>query len=267
MYNISMVSRVMTVASTDSGGGAGIMADLKTFTAMKVFGTAVITSLTAQNSVTVKSIYELPVKFINDEFDAIMEDIGTDAAKTGMLYSEQIITDVTEKFKQYGIKNIVVDPVMISKTNVRLLKEDAVDAMVSKLMKIADLITPNIPEAEVISSMEIKNYSDIKQAAKKIYEATGASVLVKGGHSGGDLSLDILYDGSGYYEYKSKRILTKNTHGTGDTLSASIASYLAKGEKLHSAIGLAKKYIEGAIENSFPMGKGYGSLSHFWAIK
>ncbi|WP_337860093.1 bifunctional hydroxymethylpyrimidine kinase/phosphomethylpyrimidine kinase [Ferroplasma sp.] len=262
-----MVSRVMTVASTDSGGGAGIMADLKTFTAMKVFGTAVIVSLTAQNSVTVKSIYELPIKFINEEFDAIMEDIGTDAAKTGMLYSEHVISDVTEKFKQYDIKNIVVDPVMISKTNVRLLKEDAVDAMVSKLMKIADLITPNIPETEVISSMKINNYDDSRQAAKRIYEITGSSVLVKGGHANGNFSIDILYDGSEYYEYKSKRISTKNTHGTGDTLSASIASYLANGKKLPEAIELAKQYIEGAIENSFPMGKGYGSLSHFWAIK
>jgi hydroxymethylpyrimidine/phosphomethylpyrimidine kinase len=257
----------MTVASTDSGGGAGIMADLKTFTAMKVFGTAIIVSLTAQNSVTVKSIHELPLKFINEQFDAVMEDIGTDAAKTGMLYSEPIISDITEKFKQYSIKNIVVDPVMISKTNVRLLRENAVDSMISKLMKIADLITPNIPETEVISSMKIRNCEDLKIAAKKIYEMTGSSVLVKGGHSRGDYSTDILYDGSEYYEFGSKRIITENTHGTGDTLSASIASYLASGKKLPDSIELAKKYIEGAIANSFPMGKGYGSLSHFWAIK
>ena len=262
-----MVARVMTVASTDSGGGAGIMADLKTFTAMKVFGTAVIVSLTAQNSVTVKSIYELPLKFINEQFDAIMEDIGTDAAKTGMLYTEPIISNITEKFKQYGIKKIVVDPVMISKTNVRLLREDAVESMKSKLMKIADLITPNIPESEVISSMKIRNFDDSKKAAKKIHEFTGSAVLIKGGHAGGDFSIDILYDGSEYYEYKSRRIFTKNTHGTGDTLSASIASYLASGKKLPEAIELAKRYVEGAIQNSFPMGKGYGALSHFWVIK
>ncbi len=262
-----MVARVMSVASTDSGGGAGIMADLKTFTAMKVFGTAVIVSLTAQNSVTVKSIYELPLKFIDEQFDAIMEDIGTDSAKTGMLYSARIISNVTEKFKQYGIKNIVIDPVMISKTNVRLLREDAVTTMVSKLMKIAELITPNIPEAEVISSMKITSSEDSKIAAKRIYEITGSSVLIKGGHAEGNYSTDILYDGSQYYEFPSKRIMTNNTHGTGDTLSASIASYLASGKKLPEAVELAKKYIEGAIENSFPMGKGYGALSHFWAIK
>jgi len=262
-----MIPKVMSVASTDSGGGAGIMADLKTFTAMKVFGTAVIVSLTAQNSVTVKSIYDLPLKFINDQFDAIMEDMGTDSAKTGMLYSAPIISNVTEKFKQYNIKNIVIDPVMISKTNVRLLKEDAVETMITKLMKIAELITPNIPEAEIISSMKIKNSEDTKIAAKKIYENTGASVLIKGGHGGSSNSTDILYDGFEYSEFLSKRIMTNNTHGTGDTLSASIASYLASGKKLAESIELAKKYIDGAIENSFPMGKGYGALSHFWAIK
>ncbi|AGO61600.1 bifunctional hydroxymethylpyrimidine kinase/phosphomethylpyrimidine kinase [Ferroplasma acidiphilum] len=257
----------MSVASTDSGGGAGIMADLKTFTAMKVFGTSVIVTLTAQNSVSVKSIYELPLKFINEQFDAIMEDIGTDAAKTGMLYSAPVISDVTEKFKQYGIKNIVIDPVMISKTNVRLLREDAVETMITKLMKIAELITPNIPEAEKISSMKIRNSEDTKIASKKIYENTGSSVLIKGGHAGSRYSTDILYDGSEYYEFPSRRINTNNTHGTGDTLSASIASYLASGKKLPESIELAKKYIDGAIENSFPMGKGYGALSHFWAIK
>jgi hydroxymethylpyrimidine/phosphomethylpyrimidine kinase len=262
-----MVPRVMTVASTDSGGGAGVMADLKTFTAMKVFGTAVIVSLTAQNSVTVKSIYELPVSFINDQFDAIMDDIGTDSAKTGMLYSEKIISAVTEKFQQYNVTNIVVDPVMISKTNARLLKEDAVSSMVNKLMKIATLVTPNIPESEVISSIKINSIGDARIAAKRIYEMTGASVLVKGGHSHGDISTDILYDGSEYSEFPGARIDTRNTHGTGDTLSASIASYLASGMNLQQAISLARKYIEGAIKNSFPMGKGYGSLSHFWAIK
>ena len=262
-----MVSRVMTVASTDSGGGAGIMADLKTFTAMKVFGTAVIVSLTAQNSVTVKSIYEVPVYFINDQFDAIMEDIGTDAAKTGMLYSEEIISAVTEKFLQYDVHNIVVDPVMVSKTNARLLKEDAVFTMVHKLMKVATLITPNIPESEVISSMKINTVEDAKIAAKKISGITGSAVLVKGGHSGGNFSTDILYDGKEYSEFSGIRIDTKNTHGTGDTLSASIASYLAAGKSLYDSISLAREYIEGAIKNSFPMGNGYGSLSHFWAIK
>jgi hydroxymethylpyrimidine/phosphomethylpyrimidine kinase len=262
-----MVPRVMTVASTDSGGGAGVMADLKTFTAMKVFGTAVIVSLTAQNSVTVKSIYELPVSFINDQFDAVMEDIGTDSAKTGMLYTEKIISAVTEKFQQYNVPNIVVDPVMISKTNARLLKEDAVSTMVNKLMKIATLVTPNIPESEVISSIKIDSVMEAREAAKKIYEMTGAAVLVKGGHSGGDVSTDILYDGSEYSEFSGARVGTRNTHGTGDTLSASIASYLASGLTLYDSISMARKYIEGAIENSFPMGRGYGSLSHFWAIK
>ncbi len=262
-----MIPRVMSVASTDSGGGAGIMADLKTFTALKVFGTAVIVTLTAQNSVSVKSIYELPLKFIDDQFDEILDDIGTDAAKTGMLYSSDIINEVANKFIQYDVKNIVIDPVMISKTNVRLLKEDAIDAMVNKLMKISYLITPNMPEAEVISKTKIKNYNDMKNAAKIIYNNISTNVLIKGGHYNSYFSSDILYDGDEFYEFKMKRVDTKNTHGTGDTLSSAITSYLANGKKLCEAIKLSRGYIEGAIKNSFPMGKGYGPLNHFWVIK
>ncbi len=262
-----MIPRVMTVASTDSGGGAGVMADLKTFTAMKVFGTAVIVSLTAQNSVSVKSIYELPPDFINDQFDEILDDIGTDSAKTGMLYSSGIINDVASKFTQYGVKNIVVDPVMVSKTNVRLLKEDAIESMVNKLMKISYLITPNIPEAQVLSGIKIHGREDIKLAAKLINEKIGTNVLIKGGHYHSYYSDDLLYNGQEFFDFKSKRINTKNTHGTGDTLSSSIASYLAHGYNLNESIKLAKNYIEGAIKNSFPMGKGYGPLNHFWVIK
>ncbi len=262
-----MVPRVMTVASTDSGGGAGIMADLKTFTAMKVFGTAVTVALTAQNSTEVKSIYELPVDFIISEFDAIMEDIGTDSAKTGMLYSENIINTVSIKFSDYSIKNIVIDPVMISKTGATLLKKDAIDAMKRKLIPLSLLVTPNIPEAEVLSGIKIKNNDDIKKSAEIINKETGAGVLIKGGHMISNLSTDtLLYNGK-FSEYTSLRYETKNTHGTGDTLSAAIASYLAAGKNLTASVELAKNYIDGAIENSFPMGKGYGALNHFWAIK
>lgn len=257
----------MSVASTDSGGGAGIMADLKTFTALKVFGTAVVVSLTAQNSVSVKSIYELPLKFIDDQFDEILDDIGTDAAKTGMLYSSNIINEVYNKFVQYNVKNIVIDPVMVSKTNVKLLKDDAIDSMVNKLMKIAYLITPNIPEAEVISKSKINDYNDIKNVAKIIYNKINTNILIKGGHYSSYFSDDVLYNGEEFYNFKMKRIDTKNTHGTGDTLSSAIASYLAKGKKLNDAIELSRGYIEGAIKNSFPMGKGYGPLNHFWMIK
>ncbi|MEM0139279.1 MAG: bifunctional hydroxymethylpyrimidine kinase/phosphomethylpyrimidine kinase [Ferroplasma sp.] len=262
-----MVARSMTIASTDSGGGAGIMADLKTFTAMKVFGTAVTVALTAQNSVEVKSIFELPLKFIGEEFDAIMEDIGTDSAKTGMLYSESIINKISEKIKQYSVKNLVIDPVMISKTGAKLLKDDAISAMKNKLMPLAILVTPNIPEAEVLSGIRIENYDDIKKSAKKIYDETGTSVLIKGGHMGTEQSTDILFHDGEFLSYSSPRFDTKNTHGTGDTLSASIASFLAGGKKLNDAVHLAKEYINGAIKNSFPMGRGYGALNHFWVIK
>ncbi|AAT43875.1 bifunctional hydroxymethylpyrimidine kinase/phosphomethylpyrimidine kinase [Picrophilus oshimae] len=255
----------MTVASTDSGGGAGVMADLKTMTALKVFGTAVIVSLTAQNSVSVRSIYELPEQFIRDQFYEILSDIGTDAAKTGMLFSENIINTVYDEMKSYNVKNIVIDPVMVSKTGARLLKEDAIKALVNKLMKIATLVTPNIPEAEVITGMRISDLNDMKNAALKIYNMTGASVLIKGGHMESSVSEDVLYNGE-FSFYSDKRINTKNTHGTGDTLSSAIASYLAMGKTLEDSISMAKDYIEGAIINSFPMGRGYGPLNHFWRI-
>ncbi len=259
-----MIPRVMTVAGSDSGGGAGIQADIKTLTSLNVFATSVIVALTAQNSHEVTGILPVSEEFVGKQMDAILSDMGTDSAKTGMLFSSEIIHTVYKKFVQYDVKNVVIDPVMISKSGAILLKDDALKSLMDELGKIATLITPNIPEGERMSGISIKNMEDRIRAARKIYEITGSSVLLKGGHSSGDYSTDILYTHKGEMEITRKRIHTDNTHGTGDTYSSAIAAYLARGKNLEDSVNLARDYLQGAIENSFPMGRGYGSLCHFW---
>lgn len=262
-----MEKRALTVAGSDSGGGAGIQADLKTFTALSVFGSSVIVALTAQNSVEVSGILEVPSDFVEKQMDAVLSDIGTDAAKTGMLFSQSIIKSVTKKFREYGVEKIVVDPVMVSKTNARLLKEDAVSSLVTELAPISYLITPNGPEAEIISNVKIRNADDVMDAALRIHDESGCRVLIKGGHFEGESSVDTLYDGSKFYHFSGKRIDTQNTHGTGDTLSAGITAFLSKGLSLKESVERSREFLQGTIENSFPMGKGFGSLMHYWKIK
>ncbi|MGC8608825.1 MAG: bifunctional hydroxymethylpyrimidine kinase/phosphomethylpyrimidine kinase [Thermoplasmata archaeon] len=257
------IPMVMTVAGSDSGGGAGIQADLKTFTALSVFGTSVIVALTAQNSYEVADILPVNTKFIKSQFDAVLSDMKISAAKTGMLFSREIIETVTEKFREYSIQNIVVDPVMVSKSNARLLREDAIDSLLRKLLPISYIVTPNVPEAEILSGMKITNEEDAERSAARIYDETGSMALVKGGHLQGE-PVDIFYDGSHFYKFRGIRINTKNTHGTGDTLSSAIISYVSRGFSTIDAIDMAKKYVEGAIKGSFSTGKGYGSLCHSW---
>ncbi len=254
---------VLTVAGSDSGGGAGIQADLKTFTAMSVFGTSVIVAITAQNSYEVRDIFPVNPEFIKSQFDAVLGDMKVSAAKTGMLFSSEIIRAVAEKFNEYSVRNIIVDPVMVSKSNARLLREDAVRTLIDTLLPISYVVTPNVPEAEILSGIKIKGPDDVEEAAKKIYEITGSMPLIKGGHLEGE-PVDTFYDGTNYYRFQGKRINTKNTHGTGDTLSSAIVSCIAKGIPLREAISTAKEYVEGAIRYSFPTGRGYGSLCHSW---
>ncbi|MCL4345244.1 MAG: bifunctional hydroxymethylpyrimidine kinase/phosphomethylpyrimidine kinase [Candidatus Thermoplasmatota archaeon] len=258
-----MIPRVLTVAGSDSGGGAGIQADIKTITSMRGFATSVIVALTAQNSQEVLGIRPLDTDFIEKQMDAVLSDIGTDSAKTGMLYSSEIIRSVTKKFREYDVTNIVVDPVMISKSGAELLKGEAVNELVNGLGRISELLTPNIPEAEKISGISIKDKDDMIQVAENIRDLTGASILVKGGHSADPESTDILCTDSGITEIKGKRVFTKNTHGTGDTYSSAIATNLAYGLDLVTSVRRARAYLQVAIENSFPMGKGYGALCHF----
>lgn len=261
-----MIPKVLTIAGSDSGGGAGIQADLKTFTALRVYGMSIITSITAQNTKEVRGAYHITPYMVELQFKTVAEDIGIDAVKTGMLPNKEIIKTVSKLLKEYNIKNVVVDPVMISKSGYPLLEESAITSLIYELFPLALLITPNIPEAEKISGISIKNLDDMKKSAEKMVSIGAKQVLLKGGHLNSDDLVDLLYDGKDFYYFSSKRILTKNTHGTGCTLSSAITSYISKGFNIISAIKEAKNYLEGAIKNSFPLGKGEGPLNHFWKI-
>ena len=255
--------KALTIAGSDSGGGAGIQADLKTFSAFNVYGMSVITSVTAQNTLQVKDIYDVSPQTVGKQIDAVMEDIGIDAAKTGMLSSAGIIEVVAEKIKEYRIEKLVVDPVMISKSGSPLLKQEAKSGLIQKILPLAYVVTPNVPEAEAISGMRIKSMEDAKRAAVLIHKRGSRNVLIKGGHLSAKKAIDILFDGDSYRYYESKMVDTKNTHGTGCTLSSAITAGLAKGLDIYRAVELAKDYITKAIENApNDIGKGYGPLYH-----
>jgi len=252
----------LTIAGSDSGGGAGIQADLKTFQTFNVFGMSVVTSVTSQNTLNVRSILDVDSNIVADQIDMIMEDMGCDAAKTGMVSNKEIIDVIANKVKEHGIDKLVVDPVMVSKSGARLLKKEAEKELMLKLLPLAYLITPNIPEAELITGIELKTKDDIKIAAEKIYELGAANVLIKGGHSDDYSSTDLLFDGENFRIFSNKRIKSKNTHGTGCTLSSAITASLAKGHSLADSIRIAKDFITRSIENAPDIGKGWGPLYH-----
>jgi len=254
----------LTIAGSDSGGGAGIQADLKTFMAHNVFGMSVLTSVTAQNTIGVTGVHDLPPKFIIQQLDAVATDIGIDAAKTGMLSNREIVEALAERIQYYRIEKLVVDTVMRAKSGDVLLRKDAQEAFIKFILPLALIATSNIPEAEKITGMEITSLEAMKNAAKCILDKGVKSVLIKGGHLNDKKSIDILYDSNSFVQFEAERIQTKNTHGTGCTLSAAIAANLAKGIEVKEAIGLAKEYVTGAIRYSFNLGKGYGPLNHFW---
>lgn len=266
--------KVLTIAGSDTGGGAGIQADIKTITAVGGYATTVITALTAQNTLGVQSILEVPASFVAQQIDAIMTDIGTDAVKTGMLLNKDIVDVVSLKIKAYNIKCVVVDPVMISKNEKRLLSPDAVNALTSKLFPISLVVTPNVPEAEYISGIKMKTPSDAEKAAKCIHQLGPQNVLIKGGHAGKSWdvknegkAIDVLYDGRSFEYIEGEYIPTKNTHGTGCTYASAIATCLAKGFGLKEAVVQAKKFVTASIRKSFNPGKGYGTLDQFGAIQ
>ncbi|HHT9129633.1 MAG TPA: bifunctional hydroxymethylpyrimidine kinase/phosphomethylpyrimidine kinase [Candidatus Brocadiaceae bacterium] len=266
--------KVLTIAGSDSGGGAGIQADIKTITALGGYATTVITALTAQNTLGVHSIFEVPASFVGQQIEAIMTDIGTDAVKTGMLLSKDIVAVVSSKIKEYDIKCVVVDPVTLSKNGKRLLSADAVSALTSQLFPLSFLVTPNIPEAVSISGMKIKNLSDAEEAAKIIHQLGPSHVLIKGGHAekAKDIKneakvVDILYDGKSFEYIEDEYIPTTNTHGTGCTYASAIATYLAKGTSLKESVFQAKKFVTASIRRSFKPGKGYGTLDQFGAVQ
>ena len=257
------VPRAMTIAGSDSGGGAGIQADLKTFGAMGVFGTCAITTITAQNTLGVNAVLETPVPHIEAQIDAIVSDIGADAVKTGMLSSNEIIRCVAERIGHHSLGPTVVDPVMVASTGFRLLRDDAVDAMRTVLIPMATVVTPNSREASVLTEREMNTVDDLKTAARILVDELGAkNAVVKGGHLEGPAT-DVLYDGSDFTLFTAERFDTPNTHGTGCTLASAIAAGLAKGLELPVAVQQAKDYVTEAIRTSFPVGQGHGPLNHF----
>jgi len=234
--------RVLTIAGSDSGGGAGIQADLKTITVLGGFGMSVITALTAQNTLGVHGIHDVPPAFVAAQFDAVATDIGIDAAKTGMLATSEIIRVVAGKIRQYGIVKLVVDPVMVAKGGMSLIREDAKKTMITELIPLAFVLTPNIPEAEVLSGIRIATLADMKEAARIIRNLGARHVVVKGGHLAGDAT-DLLYDGRESRIFSAPRIATADTHGTGCTYSAAIATCLGRGMDVAGAVAEAKRYI------------------------
>ena len=259
------VKRAMTIAGSDSGGGAGIQADLKTFAALGVYGTSVITAVTAQNTLKVTGIVEIPTDLIAAQIDAVIEDIGTDAAKTGMLPSPEIIDVVAEKIKAYTIPNLVVDPVMVAKSGDRLLREDAIQSLRDQLLPLAAVVTPNIPEAEVLVGYPLESMNDIHKAAKEIAAMGASNVVIKGGHLSGP-AIDLLYYDGLTREFTQPRIETKNTHGTGCTFASAIAAYLAQDRSVEQAVYHAKEYVTEAIKAAYPMGSGHGPVHHFYRL-
>ena len=255
----------LTIAGSDSCGGAGIQADIKTMTANGVYAMSAVTALTAQNTTGVTSIMEATPEFLGDQLDAIFTDIFPDAVKIGMVSSKELIRVIAEKLKQYGAKQIVLDPVMVATSGAKLISDDAVEALKSELIPLASVITPNIPEAEVLSGMKITSPEAMEAAAEKIYREFGCAVLMKGGHQQNDAN-DYLYGDKGGTWFYGKRIDNPNTHGTGCTLSSAIAANLAKGLCLSEAVDRAKTYLSGALAAMLDLGRGSGPMNHAFAI-
>lgn len=255
----------LTIAGSDSSGGAGIQADIKTMTTNGVYAMSAITALTAQNTLGVTAIEEVTPEFLRLQLQAVMDDIFPDAVKIGMVSSSKLIAVIEEQLKYYQVKNIVVDPVMVATSKAKLLEDEALEALTKKLLPLATVITPNIPEAMILSDLDIKTTTDMEVAAKKIGDKYHCAVLLKGGHQINDAN-DYLYDhGSGYW-FNGKRINNPNTHGTGCTLSSAIAANLAKGYSLKDAIFYAKDYLSKALADNLDLGKGSGPLNHAFAI-
>lgn len=257
----------LTIAGSDSGGGAGIQADLKSFQANGVFGMSVLTAVTAQNTQGVQDVFELPVEIIRKQIDSVAEDFNIRAIKTGMLSSAQIFSVVADGIEQHGLGPVVVDPVMMATSGDLLLQSDAVDTLKSRMLPLADLLTPNTYEAEVLAGFSVRALEDAKKAAEAIQNMGAGAVLVKGGHlKGEEDAVDVLRDSTGETLFRSERIATKNTHGTGCTYASAIAANLAKGYSMVESITRAKAYLTEALRHSLDIGHGNGPTHHFWFL-
>ena len=262
---MARVPVALTIAGSDSGGGAGIQADLKTFSALGVYGASAITAVTAQDTQYVYGIVEIEPSFVAAQIDAVIGDIGVDAVKTGMLSSAAIIEAVADRLRHWDITTLVVDPVMVAKGGAKLLRDDAVSALKTRLLPLALVLTPNIPEAEVLVGRSIVTNDDIAEAAREIHAMGAANVLIKGGHREGDkMATDVLYDGVGFREYTTGRVDTQSTHGTGCTLASAIAATLAKNDTVPNAVAAAKAYVTKALQGAYPLGHGHGPVHHFY---
>jgi hydroxymethylpyrimidine kinase/phosphomethylpyrimidine kinase len=264
---IKHYTRLLTIAGSDSGGGAGIQADLKTFSALGAFGMSAIAALTAQNTLAVTAIHPVPPDFLQKQLEAVLEDIGVDAVKIGMLATPELIGVVAETLTRYNVSNVVVDPVMVAKSGDKLLQDNAIEALRTQLLPIATVITPNLPEASVLLGRKIHLEQEMLQAAKDLHALGTKNVLLKGGHLGGNKSSDLLLTEQGKsLWFEAERTETKNTHGTGCTYSSAIATFLGKGYTLENAIASAKQYISDAIRFGacYELGHGHGPVHHFF---
>lgn len=257
--------KAMTIAGSDSGAGAGIQADLKTFAALGVYGTSVLTAITAQNTRDVFAVAEVPEEVVALQIDAVLEDIGADAAKTGMLSSASIVRTVADRLEAWGVPNLVVDPVMVAKGGHPLLQRQAVASVKEHLLPLALVVTPNVPEAEILAGMTVDSADSAREAARVIAALGPRYVIVKGGHLAGDAT-DVVFDGTSFTEFSAERIDTPNTHGTGCTYSAAIAALLARGLPPLAAIEEAKAWLTGAIRESYAIGDGHSPVNHFHAV-
>jgi hydroxymethylpyrimidine/phosphomethylpyrimidine kinase len=261
---MARVPIALTIAGSDSGGGAGIQADLKTFSALGAFGASVLTAITAQNTQGVTAVLELPTDIIQAQIDAVATDLRPDAVKTGMIASTEIIGVVAERLRHYRLERLVVDPVMVAKGGQALLQPEAVAALRAELLPLALVATPNLPEAETLLERKIESLDAMRAAARELVHQHGArAVVVKGGHLEGPPT-DIFYDGAELRELSAERIATRNTHGTGCTFASAIATYLAHGAPLPEAIVQAKQYVTEAIRQAYDVGSGHGPVHHFW---
>lgn len=258
--------RCLTIAGSDSGGGAGIQADLKTFAALGVYGMSALTAITAQNTLGVQGVYELPADFVGLQIDSVVTDIGVDAVKTGMLANAEIIAVVAAKVREHRLPNLVVDPVMVAKSGDPLLRPDARDALIGLLLPLATVVTPNLHEARVLTGMEIETVEDMERAAVAIHRMGPRYVVVKGGHLRTGDCVDVLFDGEKFTHFPAPRVETKNTHGTGCTFASAIAAGLAKGLDVVEAIRQAREYITVALRYALDLGHGHGPTHHFAAL-
>lgn len=260
-----MIKKVLTIAGSDCSGGAGIQADIKTITAHKMYAMSAITALTAQNTLGVSGIMEVSPSFVSEQLDQIFTDIRPDSVKIGMVSSSKIIEVIIDKLKEYKAENIVVDPVMVSTSGSKLLSDEAIDTLITGLLPLGTVITPNIPEASVLCGFKIINEDDMRKAAERIARFVNCGILVKGGHLVND-AIDLLYNNGNIHWFKSEKIDNPNTHGTGCTLSSAIACNLAIGKTLEESIQYAKDYLTGALKAGLNIGRGSGPLDHTYRL-